>query len=145
MNKLNKQATEIFRRLIASMNGKQHLKIKNEPYMPLTIEQIGQGISTPFGTGTQYSLCHYYEQNGDLMQDPEMCFIVAGTAGTGNDGSGLVTIIPYMFQQANLAIYQESIIIEDNRLEEIIERMQADHTDFANQWLINIKRQGFLK
>lgn len=145
MNKLNKRATEIFRRLIASMNGKQHLKIKNEPYMPLTIERIGIGITTPFGTGTQYSLYHYYEQNGDLMQDPEMCFVVTGTTGTGDDGSEAVTIIPYMFQQANLAICQESIIIKDNSLAEVIERMQADHTDFANQWLINIKGQGFLK
>lgn len=127
------------------MNGKQHLKIVNEPFIPLTIERIGEGIITPFGSGVQYSLCHYYEQNGDLMQDPEMCFVVTATVNTVNEALGDVKIIPYLFQQANLAIYQESIIIEDNRLAKVIRRMQADHTRFANQWLANIKGQGFLR
>jgi len=32
------------------MNQQQHLKITNEPFMPLTIEKIGEGIATPWGS-----------------------------------------------------------------------------------------------
>jgi len=45
-------------------------RIENEPYMTLTVENIGPG---PRGFPA-LSICHYGEQNGDLMRDPEMCF-----------------------------------------------------------------------
>ena len=41
---------------------KTHKKIENKSYMPLSIEWISHNI---------ISLCHYGEQNGDLMRDPE--------------------------------------------------------------------------
>jgi hypothetical protein len=46
------------------------VKIENAPYMSLTVENIGLG---PRGLPA-LSICHYGEQNGDLMRDPEMCF-----------------------------------------------------------------------
>jgi hypothetical protein len=39
-------------------------------YMPLSIESIG----TSADGNRLISLCHYGEQNGDLMRDPEMVF-----------------------------------------------------------------------
>ena len=49
-----------------------HLKIENEPYIPLVVEahDIGQGRR-------QLYLTHYLEQNGDLFQDGEMVFNVS--------------------------------------------------------------------
>jgi hypothetical protein len=47
-----------------------HVSIANEPYMRLVIEHIGDG---PHGLPA-ISVAHYYEMNGDLCQDPEMCF-----------------------------------------------------------------------
>ena len=41
-----------------------HLKIKNEPYMPLVVERHNDGLY----------LTHYFEQNGDLCLDSEMVF-----------------------------------------------------------------------
>ena len=39
-------------------------------YMPLSVEHIGQS-----GDGNRLiSICHYGEQNGDLMRDPDMVF-----------------------------------------------------------------------
>lgn len=40
------------------MIGKQHLKINSESFMPLTIENIGEGMITPFGRGhyTAYAI-----------------------------------------------------------------------------------------
>ncbi|MEM8604017.1 MAG: strawberry notch C-terminal domain-containing protein, partial [Cyanobacteria bacterium P01_H01_bin.121] len=41
-----------------------HLRIENEPYIPLVIERVDQ----------QLYLTHYLEQNGDLILDSEMVF-----------------------------------------------------------------------
>ena len=48
-----------------------YLRIDNAPYMELVIEAMDE--SGPLGLPS-LSLCHYGEQNGDLMRDPEMCF-----------------------------------------------------------------------
>lgn len=125
--------------------GKEHRKIINEPYMPLTIEHIGQYISTPYGLADQYSLCHYYEQNGDLMQDPEMCFLVIDHRETFSDDHFKLKIAPYMFQQASLGIYQASVRMVSSIATVFHFKMQKEQTLFANQWLRNIDQQGFLK
>lgn len=145
MKTLNKTASHILCRLIDAMNGKSHLKIENEPFMPLTIERIGEAINTLYGPGLPYSLCHYYEQNGDLMQDPEMCFVVIDKREGKSESEPPIVAIPYMFQQANIGIYQESMSIEYGNLIMTDSRQQADHTYFANGWLANIRAQGFIK
>ena len=48
-----------------------NLKIENPPYMALVIEATDE--SGPCGLPA-ISVCHYGEQNDDLMRDPEMCF-----------------------------------------------------------------------
>lgn len=145
MKKLNKNATAIFCQLIEAMGRKPHMKIFNEPFMPLTVEKVGEQISTPWGIGSLYSLCHYYEQNGDLMQDPEIGFVVVDNRDAGDASTDLVGIYPYMYQKADLCIYQESILIESDKLTRYSKKWQADHAAFANQWLDNIRAQEFLK
>lgn len=44
------------------------LKIQNEPFMPLSIEKHDNIIT----------VTHYYEQNGDLIPDPDMEFVDFG-------------------------------------------------------------------
>jgi hypothetical protein len=141
MERLNKNATKIFGELILKMEGRQHLKILNEPFMPLTIENITDSLLTPWGDTQQYSLCHYYEQNGDLMQDPEVCFLVADR----QDSEQVLKVFPFTFCQANAGIYQEPISFMDGKIYRYDNKTQADITVFANQWLRNIKAQGFLK
>ena len=61
-------------RLLKQAGGWHHglyLKIENPPYMALVIEATDE--SCPCGLPA-ISVCHYGEQNGDLMRDPEMCF-----------------------------------------------------------------------
>ena len=43
-----------------------HLSIENPPYMRLVIEDIGLGPNHL----PAISVAHYFEQNGDLCQDP---------------------------------------------------------------------------
>lgn len=144
MKTLNTKAKTIFCELIDKMESLDHLKITNEPMMPLVIEYLSVNILTPIGIGKQYSLCHYYEQNGDLMQDPEMCFIVVDNRTQVNRNIDFVSIIPYMFQQASGGIYQESIRFENFKIAEINDKMQQSHTMFADFWLSNIQQSGYL-
>ena len=44
-----------------------HLRLENKGYMPLVIEKTGKNL---------VSVAHYYEQNGDLIADPDVvCWI----------------------------------------------------------------------
>lgn len=143
MKTLNVNSTKIFCLLLAKMNGKQHLKIENEPFMPLTIEHIGDAYN---GEAKLYSLCHYYVQLGDLMQDPEVCFIVVDGRGDDTETYEKVQITPYSFRQANMGIDDESIIFNENGVvKNSDDDMQHEHAEFAEQWLANIWQQGFLK
>ncbi|MDB5158717.1 MAG: uncharacterized protein JWR50_3424 [Mucilaginibacter sp.] len=145
MKTLNQYSTKIFCALIDRMNGGQHLKIQNEPFMPLTIERVGENVDTYWGEASLYSLCHYYTENGDLMQDPEMCFIVADQREEDLTALDKVKIVPYLYQQANLDIYEESISFVNNEMDKYDRTLQLHHVVFANQWLQNIQDQGFLK
>ena len=144
MKTLNQNSTAIFCRLMEMMNGNEHLKITNEPFMPLTIEKVGEDIITPMGVGCAYSLCHYYEQHGDLVQDPEMCFLIWFDRMEQTEGLPKVTIAPFMFQQGNLGIYQENIEFSNQIMGQVHTDMQTDHAEFADMWLGNIHLQGYL-
>lgn len=143
MKKLNLHATRIFSQLLKKLNGKEYKKLVSEGFLDLTIEGLEENLLTPWGIGITYSLCHYYEQNGDLMRDPEMVFIVVDNRANENDFENL-HIYPKMYQQDNLAIYEESIAIEYGKITSYIKAWQAAHVQFAQQWLSNIKEQGFL-
>jgi len=145
METLNKFSTKIFCDLLERMQGKPHLKITNEPFMPLSIEKIGEDVTTPWGVGELYSLCHYYTQNGDLMRDPEMCFVIANHQDYFIFSWERAKVVPYLYQQDILGIYEESITFKDNRMYKYSRTMQLHHIIFANQWLQNIVQQGFLK
>lgn len=143
MKRLNLKATKIFCRLIDIMQG-SHLTIENDPFMPLTVKLIGQAEIAPFGTAKLYSVCHHYIHDGDSKEDPEMCFAVVDDRAKVNRPE-LVTIVPYLFHQVPGGVYQESIILEGNRFKEFNPKLQADHCDFANFWMENIKAQDFIK
>ena len=73
-----------------------YVSVENPPFMRLIVEHIGGG---PHGLPA-ISVAHYYQVNGDLCQDPEMCFEIESTP------DGLV-FHPYMFQMAIPPVYQE--------------------------------------
>ncbi len=62
------QLTSIKRDLVTDIA--TTVEIPNPPYMTLTVENIGPGPRHL----PALSICHYGEQNGDAMRDPEMCF-----------------------------------------------------------------------
>ncbi len=125
MKKLNQKATKVFNTVIEKLNGSDHIKIDNSSFMPLVVEKL---YDTDIGT--VYSFCHYFKQNGDMCQDPEMLFI--------KNKNGYV--YPAMFQQAIPPVYQESIFQEDGKWK-VRTAWQKDQTSFANMWMENIKYQ----
>lgn len=143
MKKINEQATRIFCRLLKRLNNQQHIKIQSDGFMPLSMERLEENIVTPFGVAALYSLCHYYKLNGDLMRDPEMCFLVVDNRKTFNDYQA-IEIYPQMYQQDNIGLFEESIRIEDRQIRSYIKIWQHGHCSFANIWLRNIRQQGFI-
>lgn len=105
-----------------------YIKIKNEPYMPLVIEWVGKG---PYETEL-VSVAHYYTQNGDLMRDPEIVFIV----------SKLGYWTPMSFQQDNLGLYQEAVTIREGSFF-MNSKLIRDLKQFAKMWDRNLSEQGY--
>lgn len=96
--------------------------------MRLVIEDIGQG---PRGHQA-ISVAHYFVQNGDLCQDPEVAFELVP------QGEG-VSYEPFMFQQAIPPIYQEVFATGAENA-----RLKRQLTTFAHKWDRNIGAQGFV-
>ncbi|MFY0256466.1 DUF6908 domain-containing protein [Chitinophaga sp. 30R24] len=143
MEKLNATSTRIFIRLMEKMGDKEQIRIESGGFMPLSMEIINKDIATPVGESTLYSVCHYYELNSDLMRDPEMCFVVVDLRTEPKDYKHLY-IFPQLYRQDDMGIYQECVNIENNKMVSFIPGWQHQHCQFANIWLNNIRRQGFL-
>ncbi|MNJ95326.1 hypothetical protein D3C87_130360 [compost metagenome] len=146
MKSLSKNSKDVFIKIINEMGEKQHMKLQAQHFLPLTIELLDVGIDTVLGKANNYSFCNYYDLNGDLMQAPEMCFLVIGDCTVEKRGYlEKVNIIPYMFQYADICLYECSIIISHKRVVQVKEQMQIRHTQLAEQWLQEIKTIGYLK
>ena len=107
------------------------LKIDNQPYMSLVIEAMDE--SGPCGLPA-ISVCHYGEQNGDLMRDPEMCFELGLAGGAHLD--------PFYWRNDYLGVEQWSRFITGTDYAFYRELFQQ-HISFAKVWDRNLRSQGF--
>ena len=112
-----------------------YLRIENPPFMRLVIEVVGM----PFPNGTcEVSVAHYGEQNGDAMRDPEITFLV-GHSATGWEWSPLTFLNDYV------GCYQAACEADANGLQRVKDaRLVRELQEFAAQWDLNIKQQGFV-
>lgn len=101
----------------------EYNKIEVKGYMPLVIEKIGEN---------EYSLAHYYEQDGDLVQDPEMTIKIHPE---------LKMVEALTYYQPALGIYQE-VYPEPGKFYPILKK---ELNEFLGMWLRNLKQQGFCK
>ncbi len=104
--------------------GHSWYKLKSEPYMDLTVEHwlSSKHIMT-------ISVCHYGEQNGDLMKDPEL-------------------VIKWNMESNEIRVeefYQDYVGVVSTIFDEhgkVIPSKVVDLLSFANDWGKNLKIQG---
>jgi hypothetical protein len=112
----------------------RYLRLENPPLMRLVIEVIGG----PYPNGAyEVSVAHYAEQNGDAMRDPEITFLVL-PSDQGHAWS------PLTFENSYLGACQVVAVVNAEGAMQVRQpRQMQDLREFANQWDINIKHQGF--
>ena len=115
------------------LNDARAVRITVSGYMPLSVEEIGSS-----GDGYRLvSLCHYGEQNGDLMRDPDIIFLFHN----GPDG---VAAEPVSFRNDYLGIVQDVYRYDETgRRTHVVPSLKQELKDFAESWFANLKDQGF--
>jgi hypothetical protein len=115
------------------LNGAGAVRIIVPGYMPLSVEEIGSS-----GDGYRLvSLCHYSEQNGDLMRDPDIVFLFHNVP----DGAAAE---PVSFRNDYLGIVQDVYRYDEvGRRTHVLPTLKQDLTEFAESWFANLKDQGF--
>jgi hypothetical protein len=135
MKKLNKTAAIIFNHLVAMLGEQDHIKVDNSngTFMPVSFDFLHD---TKFvdNDAKVFAMAHYFEQNGDLVPDPDMTFIQ-------------LVNLPEIIYPASITTQfgHRQSIWKGNGVWKINRKEQADQTIFANQWLLNIKDQQQLQ
>ena len=121
-------------RILKAAGGWHHglyLRIENPPFIALVIEATDE--SGPCGLPV-ISVCHYGEQNGDAMRDPEMCLELGGAGG--------MHLNPFYFRNDYMGVEQWSRFIRDAHYC-YHTQLHAEHERFAKLWDKNLRQQGF--
>jgi hypothetical protein len=125
-------------RILKQAGGWHHglsLKIENPPFMALVIEATDE--SGPCGLPV-LSVCHYGEQNGDLMRDPEMCFELSNPLRLG------LSLVPFYWRNDYVGVEQFSRTIDGDRYL-FLPSLYEQHEKFAVLWDKNLRSQGFVE
>lgn len=156
---MGREAKAVFITIMDMLNnsGEDHIKIDNNKkgsgLMPLSVEKINTvkfiGEMMPV-----YSFAHYYEQNGDLMRDPDVEFFVydlrksaiAGGITETDDLIDCVGIFPARFRQDGILFRDEQIIFtEGDKAGKYLRKAYHDTVNFCSMWMKNIKWQQELQ
>ena len=123
MKTLSKGSTRILNILTRGLEVGEGRKIDNARgmYMAVSVNRIGQ---------RHYSITHYFEQNGDLVPDPDMVF-------WRGEGDRPWVAVAYQDQRT----YSEAVTFDNGEPVKIKAALQADLTNFANTWMGNIREQ----
>jgi hypothetical protein len=115
------------------LDGHSAVRITVSGFMPLSVEEIGID-----GEGHRLvSLCHYGEQNGDLMRDPDIVFMFQDTP------SGSIAE-PVSFRNDYLGLDQEVYRYDDTGTRTHLDTtLTSQLREFAEIWFANLNGQGF--
>ena len=128
MKQLNEKSTDTLNQMVGMMDG-WCVKIDHYcgEYMPVFISTTYEDDRS-----TIFTVGHYYSEEGDIIADPEMQFLK--DKGTGS-------YFPFYYRQDSLEIENYSVKIDDGLITNVNKSLQSEHSEFANQWLKNIKMQ----
>ncbi len=113
--------------------GARAVRITVRGYLPLSVEEIG----TSRDGHRLVSLCQYGEQNGDLMRDCDLVFMVTDLP----DG---VAAEPVSFRNDYLGLSQEVYRYDETgRRTHVVSSLKQDLKEFARAWFVTLRDQGF--
>jgi hypothetical protein len=113
--------------------GSRAVRITVPGYMPLSVEEIGTS-----GDGYRLvSLCQYGEQNGDLMRDCDLVFMITDLPiGAAAE--------PVSFRNDYLGIVQDVYRYDETgRRTHVVLSLKQELKEFARAWLGTLRDQGF--
>ena len=115
------------------LGGVQAVRITVSGYMPLSVEEIGTS-----GDGHRLvSLCQYGEQNGGLLRDCDLVFMVTDLP----DGAAAE---PVSFRNDYLGLSQEVYRYDETgRRTHVVPSLKQELKEFARDWLATLREQGF--
>lgn len=115
MQPINKEAQKVFDAIMAVMGTRAYVKIDNAPnsFMALSVDRLADD---------RVALAHNFIQNGDVMADPDMEFVI-------KEGRAY----PVNFTSYPTGHYSEA---DPSR-----PGLQISMKNFANTWLMNLKEQ----
>jgi len=139
---IGKQAKALFATLLNEIGEKQHVRIdkSNGTFYPVTLERISEIRREATGKRFLLSVAHYYKQEGDLMRDPEIVFLVIDGRKNPGDFDDLL-VYPVEYTQDNLGMYQRLIELEDMKPRRFVPNQQASAASFCTMWFKNIRYQ----
>ncbi len=113
--------------------GARAVRITVRGYLPLSVEEIG----TSRDGHRLVSLCQYGEQNGDLMRDCDLVFLVT-------DLSDGVAAEPVSFRNDYLGIVQDVYRYDEaGKRTHVVSSLKQDLKEFARAWFVTLREQGF--
>jgi hypothetical protein len=120
---VNKQAGKILEKLTKGLEYATSRKIDNTEgtFMAVHVDRIGDDL---------YSVAHYYQQNGDMMADPDVVF------WRRPDGW-----FPVEITQHGLGRYSRLLWVEKGEVVKWNPRAYNDCKIFCGTWMQNIKQQ----
>lgn len=128
MRALSKASAAVLETLTEGLDSDTtHRKIDNtgSTYMPVSVDRLG---------ADRFSVAHNFEQNGDLVSDPDMEFVCV-------DGA-------WYPATCQMATGTYSVALEmnpDGTISGVRRRTYADLRSFATMWMRNIREQQGLK
>jgi hypothetical protein len=133
MKKLPVSATKTFLRLIEGLPSGEARTIDNAPgtFMAVHIDHL-----RTFPAGSFYAVAHRYEQNGDLVPDPDVEFLVTDDPLR----AGGKAVYPTAIDQA-LGYRRYVELGDDDRPARLDRAGQADLAAFCATWMHNIRDQ----
>ncbi len=132
MKQLNDESTNTINQMVGMMSG-WGIKIDNSngEFMPLFISTTYDDDSSKI-----FTVGHYHSEGGDILADPEMQFLLDLVTGS---------YFPLYYRLDALEIENYSVKIDNGLILSVNKSLQGKHTEFANQWLRNIRQQQNLK
>ena len=111
----------------AELKNKIQLKFKSKGFVDLNFDYLGAEDDGCF----RIAISHNYNQNGDLMCDPDMEVLI-------HQKMKMAEALTY--QQDNLGIYRV-VYSEDRKNVNLIAKKKL--YDFLNKWLSNVLKQNY--